>query len=265
MSAGTKVSVAIVVLFVSVLGIYYGFGGPDGAGPLPAELLPPAEEDPIAETGSVDEPVRTAKDTTGGDLARTIEEALWSQGGATIDPDATAGVLGSDAVSAVTQPDNPWVLRAPTLMPEPETRPVSAGTPRSSRTVEYVVQPDDSMWTIAQRWFGDPNRWREIASSNPDINPHRLRVGQRLQLPAREDTRTVVLNRAVSIPAATSMTPVAAGSGRYYTVRAGDTLSTIAEAQYRTQSRWREIYQANFTVIGSSPDRLKVGLKLRIP
>ena len=265
MSPATKVSVAIVVLFVSVLGIYYGFGGPDGAGPLPAELLPPAEEDPIAETGSIDEPVRTAKDTTGGDLARTIEEALWSQGGATIDPDATAGVLGSDAVSAVTQPDDPWVLRAPTLMPEPETRPVSAGTARLSRTVEYVVQPDDSMWTIAQRWFGDPTRWREIASGNPDINPDRLRVGQRIQLPVREDTRTVGLNRAVSIPAATSMTPVAAGSERYYTVRSGDTLSTIAEAQYRTQSRWPEIYQANRTAIGGSPDKLQVGMKLRIP
>ena len=67
MSAGTKVSVAIVVLFAAVLGIYYGFGGPDGAGPLPGELLPPAEEDPI---------VGTANDTSGGDLAGTIEEGV---------------------------------------------------------------------------------------------------------------------------------------------------------------------------------------------
>ena len=264
MSAGTKVSVAIVVLFVSVLGIYYGFGGPDGAGPLPAELLPPAEEDPIIEADPVGESARAAQDTTGGDLARTIEEALWSQGGAMTDLDAAMGVLGSDAVSAVSPPDDPWVLRAPTLMPEPESRPVPAGTPRTPRTVEYVVQPDDSMWTIAQRWFGDPNRWREIAGINPDINPDRLQVGQRLQLPARDDTSMVNLNSAAAIPAGSTM-PVPAGSGRYYTVRAGDTLSTIAESQYRAQSRWREIYQANRTAIGGSPDRLQVGLKLRIP
>ncbi len=258
MSAGTKVSIAIVVLFAAVLGIYYGFGGPDGEGP--AELLPPAE-DPIVEAGPVDEPAGTEKDR-GGDLARTIEEALWSQGGVTADTQAATGVLGSDGVNAVSKLDDPWVLRAPTLMPEPETRAVSPVTPPSSRTVEYVVQPDDSMWTIAQRWFGDPNRWREIARGNPDINPERLQVGQRLQLPARADTRTVGLNRAASIPATRSMTPVPAGPGRYYTVQAGDTLSTIAMDE---RVRWRKIYAANRVVIGSNPDRLQVGMKLRIP
>jgi len=161
----------------------------------------------------------------------------------------------------VSPPDDPWVLRAPTLMPEPESRPVPAGTPRTPRTVEYVVQPDDSMWTIAQRWFGDPNRWREIAGINPDINPDRLQVGQRLQLPARDDTSMVNLNSAAAIPAGSTM-PVPAGSGRYYTVRAGDTLSTIAMDE---RVGWREIYAANRLVIGSNPDRLKVGWKLRIP
>jgi len=262
MSAGTKVSVAIVVLFVAVLGIYYGFGGPDGA--RPAELLPPAE-DPIVEAGSVDLPARAPNDTSGADLAGTIQEALWPQGGAQTDPDAATGVLGNDALSTVGRPDDPWVLRAPTLMPEPETETASAGTPRSSRTVEYVVQPDDSMWTIAQRWFGDGLRWREIADGNPDINPERLQVGQRLQLPARADTLTVGLNRAASIPAARSMTPVRVGSGRYYTVRAGDTLSTIALDEFKGRVAWRRIYDANRVAIGNDPDRLKVGMKLRIP
>ena len=265
MSAGTKVTIAVVVLFAAVLGIYYGFGGPDGAGRLAAELLPPAEEDPIVQTRPIDQPVQVADDRNSGDVARTIEEVLWSQGGATTQNNTAAGVLGSDAVAAVTGQDDPWVLRAPTLMPEPETRPLPAGTPRLSRTVEYVVQPGDSMWTIARRWFGAGIRWREIADGNPDIDPERLKVGQRLRLPARDDTRTVSLNRAASISAATAMTPVPAGSGRQYTVQAGDTLSTIAEDQYRSESRWREIYQANRTAIGGNPDRLKPGMKLRIP
>jgi nucleoid-associated protein YgaU len=264
MSAGTKVTIAIVVLFAAVLGIYYGFGGPDGAGQLPGGLLPPAE-DPIVETSSIEQPVQALDDSSSDDLARTIEEALWSQGDATTQNNVATGVLGSDAVSAVTPVEDPWVLRAPTLMPEPETRRLSSGGPRSSRTVEYVVQPGDSMWTIARRWYGDSVRWREIAVSNPDIDPERLRVGQRLQLPARDDSRTVGLNRAVSIQAASATTRVPAGSGRQYTVQSGDTLSTIAEDQYRSESRWREIYQANRTTIGGNPDRLKVGMKLRIP
>jgi nucleoid-associated protein YgaU len=263
MSAGTKVSVAIVVLFAAVLGVYYGFGGPNG--PLPAASLPPAEADPIIETTPIGQPVQAANDSNSGDLARTIEQALWSQGDATTEPDVATGVLGSDAVTAVTRTDDPWVLRAPTLMPEPETRPLTAGTSGSARTVQYIVQPGDSMWTIARRWFGDGVRWREIAGSNPDINPERLRVGQRLQLPAHDDTRTVGLNQAISIPAARVRTPLPERYGRHYTVQSGDTLSTIADDQYRSESRWREIYEANRTAIGGNPNRLKVGMKLRIP
>ena len=126
MTAATKVTVAIVVLFAAVLGIYYGFGGPGGAGLAPSELLPPAEAEPGNDTGP-----NPGLDTAGVDavmdgrapatndtsLAQSIEEALWAQGGAT-----TTGVLGSDSVTAVTQPDDPWVLRAPTLLPEPEAR-----------------------------------------------------------------------------------------------------------------------------------------------
>ncbi len=259
MTAGTKVSVAIVVLFAAVLGIYYGIGGPDGAGP--AELLPPAE-DPIVEVVQVDEAPAAENDSTGSDLARTIEEALWSQGGAMIDSRAAAGVFGSDILSAVNRPDDPWVLRAPTLLPEPETDAISAATPRSSRTVQYVVQPEDSMWTIAQRWFGDGLQWRRIADGNPDVDPERLQVGQLLRLPVLPDNRSVGLNRAASIPAARSMTPGPSGSGRYYTVRAGDTLSAIAVDE---RVGWREIYDANRVAIGGSPDRLQVGMKLRIP
>ena len=115
------------------------------------------------------------------------------------------------------------------------------------------------MWTISKRWFGDANRWREIARGNPDINAERLTVGQRLQLPARDP---VGMNRAASIPASRSKTPLSTGSGRYYTVRSGDTLSTIAVDE---RIGWRAIYAANRTAIGSNPDRLQVGMKLRIP
>lgn len=265
MSAATKVTIAIVVLFAAVLGIYYGFGGPDGTAAVPPELLPPAEADPAAETG-VAETASLAgitRENTGNDLARSIEEALWAQGGATTTESVSTSVLGSDG-GGVQQPDDPWVLRAPTLMPEPEKRPLQSTA--SPRTVEYVVQPDDSMWTISKRWFGDATRWREIARGNPEINPDRLQVGQRLQLPAGNDTPSVGLNRAAAIPVAARSTPQSSGgSSRYYTVRSGDTLSTIAESYYRSETRWHEIYDANRGTVGGNPDRLAVGMKLRIP
>lgn len=45
------------------------------------------------------------------------------------------------------------------------------------------VQPGDTLWTIAARAYGDPTRWRDIAKSNPDIDPRRLVVGTRLLIP----------------------------------------------------------------------------------
>lgn len=256
MSAGTKVTVAIVVLFVAVLGIYYGFGGPGPTGLAPTEVLPPAEQDPgLPEPAIVQEPTGAV---AVGMLGKSIEETLWPQGGPAIADD----VVPADPLNV----EDPWVLRAPTLMPEPETQllRVEAG---GARTVEYVVQEDDSLWTIAAHWFGDATRWQEIADTNPAINPDRLRVGQKLQLPSHQPgAGAVALNRAAAVPATGTTTKTrAAGETAYYTVRSGDTLSTIAHARYRNGARWREIYDANRAAIGWDPDRLKVGMKLKMP
>jgi nucleoid-associated protein YgaU len=49
----------------------------------------------------------------------------------------------------------------------------------------YVVQSNDSLWKIAEKALGDGERWREIASLNPKLDPDHLEVGDRLALPAR--------------------------------------------------------------------------------
>ncbi len=54
----------------------------------------------------------------------------------------------------------------------------------------------------------------------------------------------------------------AANTGREVVVRAGDTLSEIAQRELGGASRWRDIAAANPSV---DPDRLLVGTKLRIP
>ncbi|MDE7044108.1 MAG: LysM peptidoglycan-binding domain-containing protein, partial [Acetatifactor sp.] len=48
--------------------------------------------------------------------------------------------------------------------------------------IDYVVQPGDSLWKIAGRFFGNGNYWRRIYQDNVDgiRNPNRLRVGQHL-------------------------------------------------------------------------------------
>jgi len=178
----------------------------------------------------------------------------------------TEGGGGDVTVQPIFEANDPWVLRAPSLMPEPETALTRTQTSVGpAQTVEYLVQENDSMWTIADQWFGDPTRWQEIARANPNINPDRLRVGQRLRLPAQKTAGPVGLNRAVDLKRS-SPAPVPGTAQRtYHTVRSGDTLSTIAQKHYHSGSQWRAIYDANRSAIGWDPNRLKVGMRLVIP
>lgn len=76
--------------------------------------------------------------------------------------------------------------------------------------------------------------------------------------------------RQSSPPAATAQkqTPQtqapARTAGRRHTVRAGDTLSKLAQEYYGNRARWREIYQANRSIMRNESD-LKVGMELVIP
>lgn len=50
-----------------------------------------------------------------------------------------------------------------------------------------------------------------------------------------------------------------------YTVKPGDTLSTVAAKLLGDARRWPELYQLNRSIIGSNPNRLQAGMVLRIP
>lgn len=53
------------------------------------------------------------------------------------------------------------------------------GTPGGT----YTVRKGDTLWSIAVRVYGNGQRWQDIASANPSVNPKRLIVGQQLALP----------------------------------------------------------------------------------
>ena len=56
----------------------------------------------------------------------------------------------------------------------------------------------------------------------------------------------------------------AAPTPKTHTVRSGDTLYAIAKRLLGSGSRWREIYNANITVIGKDPNVIRPGQVLRI-
>lgn len=60
-------------------------------------------------------------------------------------------------------------------------------------------------------------------------------------------------------------TPVrTAPTGRTYTVRPGDTLSTIARRTLGDARRWKELYELNKQAIGANPHGLRVGTILKL-
>lgn len=56
----------------------------------------------------------------------------------------------------------------------------------------------------------------------------------------------------------------AAGGGKTYTVKAGDSLSKIAKDVYGDASQWKKIHEANKDLI-SNPDLIHPGQTLKLP
>lgn len=47
----------------------------------------------------------------------------------------------------------------------------------------YTVQKGDTLWKIAQRQYGDGQRWVDIVQANPGLEPTKMAVGQQIILP----------------------------------------------------------------------------------
>ncbi|MCC0097101.1 MULTISPECIES: LysM peptidoglycan-binding domain-containing protein [Streptomyces] len=91
---------------------------------------------------------------------------------------------------------------------------------------------------------------RMAAASRPKPMPH-------------TPTPTSAAHKAV--PAAPAPMPMPAAEKRTYTVRSGDSLSSIARLELGNEARWRELYAMNRGVVGSNPELLHPGQVLTLP
>ncbi|MCK0116995.1 LysM peptidoglycan-binding domain-containing protein [Isoptericola sp. S6320L] len=124
-------------------------------------------------------------------------------------------------------------------------------------TVAYTVQPNDSLWSIAEQRLGDGNRFTELVALNADLLGGKadfLKPGWVLTLPASPEP-----------PAAP------ADDRRTVTVQPGDTLTSIADAELGDTGRYREIFDASTDITQpdgarlSDPDLIQPGWTLVIP
>lgn len=147
-----------------------------------------------------------------------------------------------------TTPSNP-----PRVEPTRSTPPVRPAV--TGRT--YTIRSGDTLSTIAEDTYGSQKYWFDIAQANPLTDPEKLKIGQVIRLPDINTTAPVTT---------TDIRPEhGPGSGIEYIVRPDDTLSSIARQFYNDPEKWSMLHDVNRTTIGADPNRLKVGMKLRIP
>ena len=149
-------------------------------------------------------------------------------------PPQQTNLLPQDLTQTPAPPaTNPTPQNLPLMPP-----PVESAAP----TREYVVVKHDSFSIIGKK-FGVS--WSAIAKANPGVDSTRLKVGQKLVVPAQ---------------ASPTIATAAAGnsSENSYVVKTGDTLHKIARANGTSVN---EIKALN----GLKTDRIKVGDKLKLP
>lgn len=127
---------------------------------------------------------------------------------------------------------------------------VTASTAGDDSVILYIVSQGDTLWKIAEKFYGSGNYWQWIFADNAAIisNPDQIYAGQ-----------TIVIYKTRNISAGEGRT-----ESKTYTVEKGDTLWEIAKKVYGKGWQWRKIYQANGNVI-SDPGQIRIGQVLNIP
>jgi LysM repeat protein len=165
--------------------------------------------------------------------------------------DTTDNTLMADTNTPTTDTNTPSyeASNPPVVVPPMATNPPPAVVPPpvvETVGAEYVVVKGDTLGKIAKK---NGISVKAIEAANPGVVPTKLKVGQKLSLPA---------GGAIA-PAADSTTAASVDTGEEtYSVKSGDTLTKIAKANSTTV---KAIESAN----SLSTTKIKVGQKLKIP
>lgn len=178
---------------------------------------------------------------------------------------------------------NPVIL--PTVAPPVDKVQEAAVSPVArGGVVQYVVQPGDSMYKIAEKLLGDGSQYADLCAANGLTlwQCGQLRRNQVLKIPYTGTTppreRPVVAQATTSQqlyarqqqvynPAVTNRAVVPVATKRAttsYTIRAGDTIYTIAQKAGEVSLVY-QICLLNRTVLGDNCDQLTVGANITLP
>ena len=143
----------------------------------------------------------------------------------------------NQAADAIPTNVTPMVTNVVT--PPPETPPTAGAL------TEHTIAKGESFYTLAKKYHVTS---KAIAEANPGVDPTKLKVGRKLKIPP-----------AAAPTAAPNAAPEgAAGNGKTYQVKSGDTLVKVARAHGVTVKALRSANNLRTS-------QIKVGQKLKIP
>lgn len=291
-----ETKIFLIVGFVAILGVSVlfvdhisGSNRQNPAGPL--------EVDPLLSSGLVvsvlpsNEPRPTApssdsfRSTIGNSIERVAKtsEDLINGASDQIDDWRQRSRPAAAASQHIDQPQNDADSdnsSAPSLPGELEM-----GRPTVTTPAGTLVQPEeikihrvvagDSLWRIAESYYGDAQLHKALAEYNKDrLNSDgQPRAGATLRIPPRAllldapQPEPVVVSTPNTRPNAQPNSPTndrkPAAAPREYVVKKGDTLSQIAQRELGSARRWQEIMELNTKL--KKPEDIWVGMKLKLP
>jgi nucleoid-associated protein YgaU/DNA-binding SARP family transcriptional activator len=104
-------------------------------------------------------------------------------------------------------------------------------------SIAYTVQPGDNLFKIAERFYGDGDRWVALYETNQ---------GRRMA-DGRTFDRAGVIHAGwvLEIPGPTEAVQIDESGRQWYTVRRGDTLSGVAARLLGDGTHWVELFERN--------------------
>ncbi len=145
-----------------------------------------------------------------------------------------------------------------------------------SQTTEdstHTVAEGESLWGIAEQYYGDGYSWTRIAEANDLDNANTIEVGQVLEIPEVQEGATVTPSPIAQAEdtgddegqlqdSETQQDQDGQISSESYEVQSGDNLWNISVRAYGDGYRWVEVARANELV---NPDLIHPGNVLVLP
>ena len=152
--------------------------------------------------------------------------------------------------------DSKKTANEPSNQPENKISQLTPATSTQALPVTHIVQPGETLWSIAEKYYFSGDNWTDISEANPTVSPSLIFSGTKLTIPKvsaliptpKDETPKLIFRDKIE--------------GTNYTVQIGDNLWNIALRAYGDPYRWVDISKANNLV---NPDLIHSGNFFTIP